>query len=188
MIGNDVVDLKQAEKDSNWERPRFLDKVFTESEQQLIFNSEEKNKTVWLLWSMKEAAYKIHVREYGKRFFNPKKLECFFISFEKGRVTIDNDIYFTNSLVTENYVYAMAVSDETIRFKSACFPLENSSYKSQSASLKKAFLKAISKQNRFFKIKKNAVGVPQLYFKNDPFPQAFSLTHHGVYGGYAVSV
>ena len=35
MIGNDIVDLKQAAKDSNWQRPRFLDKVFTKHEQDL---------------------------------------------------------------------------------------------------------------------------------------------------------
>lgn len=185
MIGNDIVDFNQAKKDSNWKRPRFLDKVFTESEQHLIFTSKDKNKTVWLLWSMKEAAYKIYVQHYGKRFFNPKKLECTFISSEKGMVNIENNICFTTSFLTENYVYTVATSNEYTRFKSDFFNLENSNYKIQSATLKKEFLKSVSIENNSLQIKKNAVGVPQLFYKNQVIQHSFSLTHHGCYGAYA---
>ncbi|MFT4791790.1 MAG: phosphopantetheinyl transferase (holo-ACP synthase), partial [Arcticibacterium sp.] len=58
MIGNDVVDLKVAALESNWMRLGFLDKVFSEEEQEVILNSENKSQMVWLFWSMKEAAYK----------------------------------------------------------------------------------------------------------------------------------
>ena len=33
MVGNDIVDLAEAKKASNWQRPRFLEKLFTPNEQ-----------------------------------------------------------------------------------------------------------------------------------------------------------
>ena len=67
MIGNDIVDLKRIT--ANWKRPRFLDKTFTLGEQVYIQNSKNKHQMVWLLWSMKEAAYKAYVKQYQDQFF-----------------------------------------------------------------------------------------------------------------------
>lgn len=187
MIGNDIVDLKQAEKDSNWKRPRFLDKVFTEEEQQLILNSDTPSQIVWLFWSMKEAAYKIYVQQFAKRFFNPKKLKCSLISFEKGTVIIENKSYFTTSEITEDFIYTVATLNKKTAFESSCFILENTNYKTQSDSLKNTFLDSFSNEKAFLKIKKNQLGVPQLFYKNEAVKQSFSLTHHGVYGAYAIS-
>ncbi len=40
MIGNDIVDLLAANAQSDPMRPRFLNKIFTEKEQEIIFNSK----------------------------------------------------------------------------------------------------------------------------------------------------
>ena len=40
MIGNDIVDLKLAKNQSNWQRKGFLEKQFTEEEQKTIL-------TIW---------------------------------------------------------------------------------------------------------------------------------------------
>mgnify|MGYP003583470498 CR=1 FL=1 len=44
MIGNDIVDLVLAKKESNWKRNRFLDKIFTIKEQVLIVDAENPEK------------------------------------------------------------------------------------------------------------------------------------------------
>ena len=77
MIGNDIVDLNLAKTQSNWKRKGYLDKIFTENEQNLIFESENPTAKVWNLWSRKEAAYKIYNRSTNIRVFNPKKFDCF---------------------------------------------------------------------------------------------------------------
>ena len=76
MIGNDIVDLALAKKESNWKRNRFLDKIFTTKEQVLIVDAENPEIMVWNLWSRKEAAYKIYNRETGIRGYFPLQLEC----------------------------------------------------------------------------------------------------------------
>ena len=56
MIGNDIVDLALAEKESNWKRKGFIDKIFTPQEQSLIKTSINQEIIIWNLWSRKEAA------------------------------------------------------------------------------------------------------------------------------------
>lgn len=190
MIGNDIVDLKQAAIDSNWQRPRFLDKVFTENEQQLISNSENKHQIVWLLWSMKEAAYKVYVQQFEKRFFNPKRLECELVSLEKGSVTIDNEIYFTTSEITKDYVYTIAVLNQGHDFEKQCFKTEKPNYKLQSEVLKNKFLKTVATISNYdlnkLTIKKSKVGVPEVYCHTVKLPITFSLTHCGRFLAYVI--
>ena len=184
MIGNDIVDLKKAAIDSNWQRPRFLDKVFTEIEQELISISNNKHHMVWLLWSMKEAAYKVNVQQFGKRFFNPKRLECELVSLEKGSVRIDDEIYFTTSKITEEFVYTIATLNVEQSDTSACFKFKNLDLKTHSETLKSRFLKSLNMD--LTEIKKNDVGIPGLFQNEKAVDLSFSLTHHGAFGAFAI--
>ncbi|MFD2915281.1 4'-phosphopantetheinyl transferase superfamily protein [Psychroserpens luteus] len=186
MIGNDIVDLKYSA--SNWKRPRFLDKVFTQNEQALIFSSENKHETLWLLWSMKEAAYKIHVQQFGERFFNPKRLVCELISEDKGLIRIDDNNYFTTSAITENYVHTIATLSASTTNMNSVFKAEIASHHIQSDILKKALLKSISKTKQLplqdLEIKKTTIGVPELFCDDSKLPMSFSLTHCGRFSGF----
>ena len=76
MIGNDIVDLTLARRESNWKRSGFLDKIFTKRELLLILNTQNPEHMVWDFWSRKEAAYKIYNRQTGVRAFIALQLEC----------------------------------------------------------------------------------------------------------------
>jgi phosphopantetheinyl transferase (holo-ACP synthase) len=114
MIGNDVVDLNLAGKESNWQRKGFLSKIFTKNEQTLIQNSENQEIAVWNLWSRKEAAYKIWNRETGIRKFNPIQFECFDLESETGKVQFKNTIYFTKTEILTDYIHTIAVLNKEI--------------------------------------------------------------------------
>ena len=190
MIGNDIVDLKQAAIDSNWQRPRFLEKVFTESEQEIIFLAEDKHQMVWQLWSMKEAAYKVNVQQFGKRFFNPKRLECKLLTDNKGQVTIAGNLYFTASIITDDFIHSIATLDSEYTFNSKWFKIENSDYKTQSKTVKQLFLKCLSKtvglDIQTLNIQKTKIGVPKVYSKSKKLPIAFSLSHSGTYTAFSI--
>ena len=113
MIGNDIVDLALARKESNWKREGFLDKLFNAKEQLLIANSSNPETRVWDLWSRKEAAYKIYNRETHIRAFIPKQLECFDIEIKEGilygRVLCYDTIYYTQTEITSEYIETNAV-------------------------------------------------------------------------------
>ncbi|MES2411044.1 MAG: 4'-phosphopantetheinyl transferase superfamily protein [Bacteroidota bacterium] len=113
MIGNDIVDLAFARKESNWQRKGFLDKIFTPREKLLISNSQNPETTVWNLWSRKEAAYKIYNRLTHKRAFIPKQLECFDLGIKNGviygKVICYNVVYFTKTIISRDCVETNAL-------------------------------------------------------------------------------
>jgi phosphopantetheinyl transferase (holo-ACP synthase) len=112
MIGNDIIDLDLALKESNWKRNRFLDKIFSSNEQQLIQNSENKDHMVWNLWSRKEASYKIYNRQTGIRGFFPLRFECHYNNVNTGTVSIEDFVFYTQTEITANYIYSIAVSEK----------------------------------------------------------------------------
>ena len=190
MIGNDIVDLKLASIESNWRRKGYLDKVFTKTEQDLILNSNDSFKMVWLLWSMKESAYKVYVQQFEKRFFSPKKIECTLMSNTTGTVKFYDHQYCTESIINNNYI----ATTTTINYDDPVlvdnFHLKKSTYKFQHKNCYINLKKVISNKMNYslneMDIKKNSVGIPRLFFKDKEQKINFTISHHGNYGGYAI--
>ncbi|MFV5689964.1 4'-phosphopantetheinyl transferase superfamily protein [Flavobacterium sp. ZT3R25] len=109
MIGNDIVDLALAKKESDWKRKGFLDKIFTPKEQSLINNATNPEVMVWNLWSRKEAAYKIYNRETQIRAFIPLQLICCFENETLGTVICNEITYYTQTIVSEEFIHTIAV-------------------------------------------------------------------------------
>jgi len=114
MIGNDIIDLELAKTESNWKRKGFLDKIFTKSEQKLILSSKTPELMVWVVWSCKEAAYKIYNRATLIRAFIPLQLECdleFHTGQIFGKVKCYDNNFFIRTEVTQDYIYTIAVTN-----------------------------------------------------------------------------
>jgi hypothetical protein len=58
-IGNDLVDLQAREAAGKARDTRFVARVFTAGEKELIGRSCNPDNTLWMLWAGKEAAYKV---------------------------------------------------------------------------------------------------------------------------------
>jgi phosphopantetheinyl transferase (holo-ACP synthase) len=109
VIGNDLVDLVLAKKESNWQRKGFLDKIFTQKEQLLITNAENQEEMVWNLWTRKEAGYKIYNRQTSIRGYFPLRLECVFESEALGTVCCYGNTYFTKTIISDEFIHTIAV-------------------------------------------------------------------------------
>jgi phosphopantetheinyl transferase (holo-ACP synthase) len=157
MIGNDIVDLALARKESNWKRKGFLDKIFTKNEQLLILNAKNPEVIVWNLWSRKEAAYKIYNRQTQIRGYFPLQLECFDLEIIDGiifgKVVIKEHVYFTKTAITTQFVHTIAVENVLDFF--AIKTLENR--------------KNIQKNN----------GIPSYFEKDNSASKPISISHHG---------
>lgn len=153
MIGNDIVDLALAQKESNWKRKGFLDKIFTQEEQSLVANAENPEVMVWNLWSRKEAAYKIYNRETGIRGYIPLQLVCFYESETTGTVSCNGRIYYTETIVTNDFVYTIA-------------------------TVKTDLFNQIKKINLDEKISKTN-GLPFIIDAQTTISNPVSITHHG---------
>lgn len=114
MIGNDVIDILQSRQESNWQRKGFLEKLFTPEEQLLIAHHLNPEMMVWLLWSMKEAAYKIYNRQTKIRAYMPQKLVCTIDtesnSRASGKVSCCGMVYYTKTIFHKEYLHTIAVS------------------------------------------------------------------------------
>ncbi|MBF4516967.1 4-phosphopantetheinyl transferase family protein [Flavobacterium sp. ANB] len=114
MIGNDVIDILQSRKESNWQRKGFIEKLFTIEEQLLISNASNPEIMVWMLWSMKEAAYKIYNRKTKRREYIPQKLVCSIISQNKnlitGNVICSGNLYHTQTILSDKNIHTIAVN------------------------------------------------------------------------------
>lgn len=171
MIGNDIVDLHLAKKESNWKRKGFLDKIFTKNEQKQILASENPEITVWNLWSRKEAAYKIYNRSTRIRAFNPTKLECFDVSFNEnelfGIVQLVDTIFLTKTTVNADFINSIAFVDKKQKYQSEIFEIE-------------AYPSFLKEQ----KIVNNQFGIPCFPNKNE----LISIAHHGRYCSYIATI
>lgn len=112
MIGNDIIDLHQSRAENNWQRKGWMEKIFLDTERVQIEASEDPEITVWLLWSMKEAAYKIYHRMNGKRSFAPKDFDCMIAHFDgrsaRGKIRFTNLVVESESEISEAYIHTVA--------------------------------------------------------------------------------
>ncbi|CAM3936585.1 4'-phosphopantetheinyl transferase superfamily protein [Flavobacterium cucumis] len=110
MIGNDVVDLDLALKESNWKRKGFLTKVFTDFEQNLIQKATNKDEMVWTLWSLKESVYKASQRIFYVQGFFPKKIAVVALNKNKDSVTFyDNKKFYGKTSIERNCLHSFVV-------------------------------------------------------------------------------
>ncbi|MDZ7615326.1 MAG: 4'-phosphopantetheinyl transferase superfamily protein [Flavobacteriaceae bacterium] len=134
MIGNDIVDLQVAKKESNWQRRGFLDKLFTNEEQELIKFSSDPFQMVWLLWTMKESAYKACLHQNYNRIFSPKSIKINLISKCKATVIIHNTMFYTQSEIKEELIHTIASSQkEADIILTDFFKLNNTAYEAQAS-------------------------------------------------------
>ena len=157
MIGNDVIDIIQSRHESNWQRKGFIQKLFTIEEQLLITTHFNPEIMVWLLWSMKEAAYKIYNRQTKVREYIPKKLSCSLhlqnASFSTGQVSCGENVYYTKTSISKESIHTIAVSNP-----------ENFKYVSE-----------IQNKN----IIKDQYGIPYLPTTLPHLSHDVSVSHHG---------
>lgn len=180
MIGNDIIDLAAASKESNWKRRGFLEKLFTLDEQRYILDSDTISKSVWLLWSMKESAYKIWARQNNQRAFAPKKFECKIFKKNKGVVSFEGSKVFTKSIVNESYISTIAHVNENFGGHIWVGPHSEIAQKliqnvAQETGLPKAEISLKKLQN----------GAPVCYHNRKILLNSCSISHHGNYGAFA---
>src|SRR5690606_6113828 len=98
--------------ESNWQRKGWQEKIFLDAERAQIGTSKDPEIMVWLLWSMKEAAYKIYHRMHGKRSFAPKDFDCVVEDSDgmlaRGTVRFTNLVVESEGEISDAYSHTVA--------------------------------------------------------------------------------
>jgi len=74
MIGNDLIDLRDADARPESFRPRFDERVFSAEERQAIARDASSLARRWAHWGAKEAAYKLARQVDSSYVFSPSRL------------------------------------------------------------------------------------------------------------------
>lgn len=179
MLGNDIVDLIIAEKESDWRRRGYLEKIFTRFEQNLIKSSSNPDLLVWILWSMKEAVYKAHFRIARHREFAPTKIEIKNLDITKESAAAEanyyNIKYFTKTDISDSFVHSIALIDPLKFSEIKTVKLTTTSRDYTSLLINK---NVINKTDNVVKTKE---GIPNIATKEGILKSPISISHHGNY-------
>lgn len=175
MIGNDIIDLNYASLKSNTSRKGWLEKLFTEKEIATINNSINRDQTIWLFWSQKEAVYKAHQRRFQfEPIFNP---QAYIVN--DNTVSIDSYKYITESSINDDYIHTIAYQKNVLQKDKIRVFLNIKEFN---------FLDEIALKHTYSRdelsILKNKSGIPDIYLKNKPLPFCYSSSHHGSYNAF----
>jgi phosphopantetheinyl transferase (holo-ACP synthase) len=213
--GNDIVALSRVNK-QRASQPRFYSKILSASEHELYHKPEFKQipfeNYLWLLWSVKESAYKYLKRMQPELVFSPTKIIITSIDipvnqlsspdyneweniscndeFYTGKVAYGSDnLYFRSKITNEFIVTVVNDSDD---FDDVCWgirSIDDCGYDHQSKAAR-AFL--LTKLNALFPgnltVEKSAIGYPVIVRDMENMNIPVSLAHDGCLVAYSIRV
>ncbi|MFZ1800325.1 MAG: 4'-phosphopantetheinyl transferase superfamily protein [Chitinophagaceae bacterium] len=197
--GNDIVSLQKIDKERTAQY-RFYSKILSPAERDLFDHALLPipfENYVWLLWSVKESAYKYFKRQHNELLFSPLKFVVNEINFQKGKDDSTNAI-FTGRVIFENHsLYFLSDYNEvrihTIVHDKNNFDqvhhgistIQSDTYAVQSAAAKELLQKELEK---FFSgkiiIEKNEAGYPEINLDGKKPGVAVSVSHDGFWVGW----
>jgi phosphopantetheinyl transferase (holo-ACP synthase) len=205
--GNDIVSLSEINIARTKTEPLYS-KILSVSE--IALYEELKSAIlfehyVWLLWSIKESAFKFLQRIDPELLFTPVKFEItqlhipksyFAVSFEgnespliiSGDVEFDNYKIYSRSVIYNELISSVVDSDKD--FKSVYYAIkyiDSTVNTVQSAAVRSFLIDRLVKETRTpnLTIGKNAEGTPILFEGSKELPVPVSLSHHGHYIAYS---
>ena len=211
--GNDIIALKSINKQRTGQF-RFYSKILSDSEQALYhqpqFAGMPFENYVWLLWSVKESAYKYLKRTIPELVFSPTKIiiqdikipprhlinEPEVIQWENtgcdeelctGKVFYSSHVFYFQSKISKDWIASVVNGDKI--FDNVCWGIQSISeegYHHQSKAVRTFLLR---KLNSFFPgdlhVGKTPVGYPVILKGIQNMHIPVSLAHHGHFVAYS---
>ena len=113
-MGNDIVDLALAKIESNWKRKGYLNKLFTDLEQNYIRTAKNQDIMVWILWSLKESTYKAYQRIQINRGFYPQKIKIKSLeikdSIALSKLELFGMDFFGKTIITSEWIHSIVTT------------------------------------------------------------------------------
>lgn len=185
MIGNDIIDIEYTRRHTDWKRRGWIDKVFDEKEQESITIPSDSFLTVWRMWSMKEAVYKLHMRSTQERSFNPLSLSCRMLDDEMGVVEVDRVKYFTQTNFTNDYIFTSTVDSRKMKVDHHIKSIDAFNFESRYDIILDTMCNYQEWDKSKCRLVKNDLGIPEIYFNDKKSIVMISITHHGKYLGFS---
>ena len=201
-MGNDVVDLKDPENIGKSRDDRFLGRVFTAGERELIASVPSPDPLLWSLWAAKEAAYKAVNRADPAVCSIPHRYRVVLepedatrkIVRRTGKVITPRGELVLEVAVSVDWVHALAAGAEEA-LNRLCRRVEllagGKGAADSSAFVRGALLREIARRLDCavgdLSIVKNqdGLGAPRLLFRGELLAAEVSLSHDGRFAAFA---
>ncbi|HEY5656643.1 MAG TPA: 4'-phosphopantetheinyl transferase superfamily protein [Myxococcota bacterium] len=187
MVGNDVVDLADAEAAVDASHPRFDARVFGARERRRLEMAGDRARMRWILWAAKESAYKAMRRCDPALIFSPRRFEVELDEALCGYVHAPGGVLEVRIELRGDCVHALA----------AAAPYTNGMLQRGVARVGSAAASdgvralAVGALSRHLGIAPEALSirrvgrVPQLCAYGAPTGHPISLAHHGRFAAWA---
>lgn len=211
--GNDIVALGSVNKQRTSEF-RFYSKILSASEQALYHQPKSAGMPfenyVWLLWSVKESAYKYLKRNIPDLVFSPTKIVIQSIeiptgpmttkwdgiqweniasgeAFYSGKAIYGSHVFYFRSKISEDWIATVVNDDES--FDQVCWGIQlidDTAYRHQSKAVR---ILLLNKLSSFFpgdfQVEKSPVGYPVILKGTQDMYIPASLAHDGHFVAYS---
>lgn len=209
--GNDIVSIN-AINVTRTKQPNFYSKILAPTETALhhesCFAPIPFEIFVWLLWSIKESAFKFLQRIEADTLFTPVKFEVIeiqvppdfkLLNFEgdqltgigfdglnaiKSTIKFGDHILYSNSLIYQQFISSVVNDTEDFnRINWGIKRIDSDKIDVQSAEVRTFLIKNLPDMDVVFS--KNLQGIPVLLKDNSELPTPVSLSHHEYYIAYS---
>lgn len=195
MLGNDIVDLQVVLTSGQAQRPGFQDRISSSSELPPLRSYFDEEHCTWLLWAIKESAYKYYIQAEGQPIFAPKKFRFIAQKLQEDTVEgyTETPVGKVRSTVrlTKAHITAESWSETSshLGIHRHVYGLSASGQVEKSKQLKRLvcmqWAAAFGKHSEEISIQKDHRQVPYLYDREEKLPYAISLSHHGAWGFFS---
>jgi phosphopantetheinyl transferase (holo-ACP synthase) len=194
MVGNDVVDLADAETRVENLHPRFDRRVFSPQERAVLAAAEDSHRLRWMLWAAKESAFKVMRKLDDRTVFAPARFAVSLSSDTSGTtagwVCHAGRRVHVRIVERDEVVHAIA-SDRIDGRDSLLYAVARLFAESPSAGARRLALAAIAPRlgvpARALSITSRR-RVPQVQRGGEAIPVDLSLSHHGRFAAFACSL
>jgi phosphopantetheinyl transferase (holo-ACP synthase) len=204
MVGNDIVDLGDADCRAAATHPRFDERVFTAGERRLIESSAAPEPMRWLLWAAKESAYKLLRKLDPSLAFVPCRLtvQPQSVVSDRSHPTKDGDLMQAGTVrhgsgcvrfrVVRN-VDALHVIAQLPQGSGRALLAMVGETQSEcpSVAVRRMAIEAIAAQSGVRAQELRIVregGIPRLHWRGRRVPIDVSLSHHGRFVAFAATM
>lgn len=207
--GNDIVALKIVDKQRT-NLPAFYLKFITVPELALYVQPKMPfNNFVWLLWSVKEAAYKYLKRIDHNLVFSPLKIIIQHIEVSKEFSGYEYDIdqlpekFYTGTVLYNTYIFSFrsvlnnefvaTIVNNQANFNAVNFgvkQIDGSNYKLQAKAVRLFVLNKLKEllPGQNLMVGKSSVGYPVLFSDDKELSVPLSFSHHHHYVSYSFRI
>ena len=203
-VGNDIVDLEESDNRGKSGDGRFLGRIFTPEERELIAGADCPDALLWSLWAAKEAAYKAVSRDNPDVCSIPRRYRAilgtaplFFLEENRSDIPIFSGRVFTPQgelalrvAVAKGYVHALTAGSEA-ELERVVQHVDRVGV-DPSAFVRRRVLREIARRNQCpfedLEIRNDPVGpgAPRVFLRGLPFAADISLSHDGRFAAFAL--